>query len=104
VPDLPGFGRTTAPKELEAYSYKSVIDDLVAIVKHVQGEQHEGEKIVLGGHDWGGAGVWYVFFFASLPLFVVLSVSRGSRETDGIIFFLPPARKQASSGFIDELY
>jgi pimeloyl-ACP methyl ester carboxylesterase len=60
VPDLPGFGRTTAPKELEAYSYKSVIDDLVAIVKHVQGEQHEGEKIVLGGHDWGGAVVWYV--------------------------------------------
>jgi pimeloyl-ACP methyl ester carboxylesterase len=65
VPDLPGFGRTTAPKELEAYSYKSVIEDLVAIVKHVQGEQHEGEKIVLGGQDWGGAVVWYV---VPLPL------------------------------------
>ncbi|KAK4043985.1 Alpha/Beta hydrolase protein [Parachaetomium inaequale] len=60
VPDLPGFGRTDAPQELGAYSYKSVIDDLVAIVRHVQGKKdgEDVEKILLGGHDWGGAVVW----------------------------------------------
>lgn len=60
VPDLPGFGRTDVPQELGAYSYKAVADDLVAIVRHVQGvaEGGEVEKIVLGGHDWGGAVVW----------------------------------------------
>ncbi|KAL2141824.1 hypothetical protein VTI28DRAFT_1911 [Corynascus sepedonium] len=60
VPDLPGYGRTDAPRELSAYSYKRVIDDLVAIVRRVQGkaEGEEVEKIVLGGHDWGGAVAW----------------------------------------------
>ncbi|KAK4157935.1 Alpha/Beta hydrolase protein [Chaetomidium leptoderma] len=60
VPDLPGFGRTDAPKELEAYSFKAVVDDFVVLVRHVlgEGEDHEGERIVLGGHDWGGAVAW----------------------------------------------
>ncbi|KAL2156171.1 hypothetical protein VTH82DRAFT_916 [Thermothelomyces myriococcoides] len=67
VPDLPGFGRTDAPAELGAYSYKRVIDDLVAIVRRVQGKDWppkedevvtEEDKIVLGGHDWGGAVAW----------------------------------------------
>jgi len=60
VPALPGFGRSDAPEDLAAYSYKRVIDDLVAIVRHVQGkgEGDEVEKILLGGHDWGGAVVW----------------------------------------------
>lgn len=83
VPDLPGFGRTTAPKELEAYSYKAVIDDLVALVKHVQGEEHAGEKIVLGGHDWGGLIAWYVVF---APFLAVVSGGAGN-------LFAPEARK-----------
>jgi soluble epoxide hydrolase/lipid-phosphate phosphatase len=60
VPDLPGFGRTDAPADLAAYSYKRVVDDLVAIVRHVQGkgEGEDVEKFVLGGHDWGGAVAW----------------------------------------------
>ncbi|KAL2128064.1 hypothetical protein VTI74DRAFT_9768 [Chaetomium olivicolor] len=59
VPDVLGFGRSDAPAELEAYSLKSVVDDLVAIVKRVQaGTELEGARIVLGGHDWGGAVAW----------------------------------------------
>ncbi|KAK3295928.1 Alpha/Beta hydrolase protein [Chaetomium fimeti] len=60
VPDLPGFGRTDAPADLAAYSYKRVVEDLLAIVRHVQGrgEGEEVEKFVLGGHDWGGAVAW----------------------------------------------
>ncbi|KAL2164457.1 hypothetical protein VTH06DRAFT_3673 [Thermothelomyces fergusii] len=67
VPDLPGFGGTDAPADLGAYSYKRVIDDLVAIVRRVQGKDGppgveeavaEEDRIVLGGHDWGGAVAW----------------------------------------------
>ncbi len=54
APDLPGFGRSDAPPALGAYSFKAVVDDLAALLAH------EGivEKVVLGGHDWGGAVVW----------------------------------------------
>lgn len=54
VPDLPGYGRTDAPQEVGAYSYKSVVDDVRAIVREVLGEKGGDveERIVLGGHDW----------------------------------------------------
>ena len=56
VPDMLGYGGTDAPEKLEEYSYKSVINDLVALVRHVLREaghkDPESEKIILGGHDW----------------------------------------------------
>ncbi|KAL1842732.1 hypothetical protein VTJ49DRAFT_4370 [Mycothermus thermophilus] len=60
VPDMPGYGRSTAPEQLEAYSFKTVADDLAKLVRHVQGkkEGEEVEKIIIGGHDWGGVVVW----------------------------------------------
>ncbi|GAB1320487.1 hypothetical protein MFIFM68171_10697 [Madurella fahalii] len=60
APDLPGYGGSSAPAELSAYSFKSVVDDLASLVRHVLGPdaEGEGEKIVLGGHDWGGAVAW----------------------------------------------
>ncbi|KAK3302167.1 uncharacterized protein B0T15DRAFT_487392 [Chaetomium strumarium] len=60
VPDMVGYGRTDAPQELAAYSFKSAVDDLVALVSHVQGKgaDEQPEKFVLGGHDWGGVVVW----------------------------------------------
>ncbi|KAL2257964.1 hypothetical protein VTK26DRAFT_8906 [Humicola hyalothermophila] len=60
VPDMVGYGRTDAPRELGAYSYRSVVEDLRELVRRVLGEagEGEGERIVLGGHDWGGAIAW----------------------------------------------
>ncbi|KAL2024396.1 hypothetical protein VTK56DRAFT_8207 [Thermocarpiscus australiensis] len=81
VPDMLGYGRSDAPppRDLAAYSLKRAVDDLVALVRHVlllpgggsaaapddQPEaeaEAEGEamrrKIVVGGHDWGGAVAW----------------------------------------------
>jgi pimeloyl-ACP methyl ester carboxylesterase len=75
VPDLVGYGRTDAPTDLAAYSFKSAVDDLVAIVDHVQrGTEHEGQKIVLGGHDWGGAVVWRFALWYPEKLRCVFSV------------------------------
>lgn len=60
APDLPGFGASSAPAELREYSFRSVVDDLAGLVAHVlgTGAGAEAERIVLGGHDWGGAVAW----------------------------------------------
>ncbi|KAG7290597.1 hypothetical protein NEMBOFW57_000600 [Staphylotrichum longicolle] len=75
VPDLVGFGRSDAPAELAAYSFKTVVDDLAALVRHVQaGAREEGERIVLGGHDWGGAVAWRFALWRPEMLRCVFSV------------------------------
>jgi soluble epoxide hydrolase / lipid-phosphate phosphatase len=55
APDMLGYGRTDAPQDLESYSHKSISDDIAALTAHVIGPE---EKIILGGHDWGGILVW----------------------------------------------
>lgn len=56
-PDMVGYAGTDAPKELEAYSGKSVADDVKELCRQIIGE---GQQIILGGHDWGGAAVFRV--------------------------------------------
>lgn len=56
VPDMLGYGGTDAPQDLALYSLKSVCDDLAELVRQVTPSPHE--KIILGGHDWGGMVVW----------------------------------------------
>lgn len=55
VPDMLGYGGTDAPQDLALYSLKSVSDDLAELVRQLLGQ---GERIILGGHDWGGMLVW----------------------------------------------
>lgn len=55
VPDQLGYGGTDAPQDLALYSIKSVCDDLTELVKQICGPE---ERIILGGHDWGGLVVW----------------------------------------------
>jgi len=53
VPDLVGYNETESPHKLDRYSYKSVCDDLKALL------EHEGvHKSVIIGHDWGGMVAW----------------------------------------------
>lgn len=55
VPDQLGYGGTDAPQDLSLYSLKNVADDMAELVAQVAGP---GERIILGGHDWGGAAAW----------------------------------------------
>lgn len=49
VPDLLGYGGSDKPEVLEAYGLKSMSDDMVSLLDHLQ------IKDVLGvGHDWYG--------------------------------------------------
>ncbi|KAH0440700.1 hypothetical protein CcaCcLH18_02370 [Colletotrichum camelliae] len=72
APDMMGYGGTDAPEEVEFYTYKRAADDVAALAKHLG-----LSRIVLGGHDWGGAvayraALWHpelisAFFVLSTP-------------------------------------
>lgn len=57
IPDMLGYGRTDAPADPCEYTLKKLSDDVAAVAAATAGE---GNKIILGGHDWGGALVWRV--------------------------------------------
>jgi soluble epoxide hydrolase / lipid-phosphate phosphatase len=75
VPDMLGYGRTSAPAPKEEYTLKKMSGHLKELVELVVGK---GEKIILGGHDWGAALVWRMASkqFPSLYLHQVHSGSR----------------------------
>ncbi|KAK2038399.1 alpha/beta-hydrolase [Colletotrichum somersetense] len=72
VPDMMGYGGTDAPEDLNLYTTKRASDDIAALASHLG-----VSRIVLGGHDWGGAVVyraalWHpelvaAFFVVSTP-------------------------------------
>ncbi|KAF9872621.1 hypothetical protein CkaCkLH20_09800 [Colletotrichum karsti] len=70
VPDCLGYGQTSSPEALEEFTLKSMADDVKALSEHVA----PGERIVLGGHDWGGALVWRVALWHPSLLRGVFSV------------------------------
>ncbi|KAI0386157.1 epoxide hydrolase [Hypomontagnella monticulosa] len=53
VPDMLGYGQTSAPDSFAEYTMKKMTAHLAAIVKEVT-----DQPIILGGHDWGGVFVW----------------------------------------------
>ncbi|PKS08112.1 hypothetical protein jhhlp_005387 [Lomentospora prolificans] len=54
APDMLGYGRSSAPLDTRRFSLKNMSDDLAKLIKKVVG----CEKVILGGHDWGGAMVY----------------------------------------------
>jgi len=54
VPDMLGYGRTSAPEDHTEYSFKKMAGHIAKIIEEVTG----GSPVILGGHDWGGAFVW----------------------------------------------
>ena len=54
APDMRGFGRTTAPDDVAAYTILHSVGDMVALVAAL------GEKrAVIVGHDWGAPVAWH---------------------------------------------
>ena len=53
APDMRGFGRSSAPPEIEAYDVVSLCGDLCGLLDAL-GE----ESAVFVGHDWGASVVW----------------------------------------------
>ena len=53
APDMRGFGRSSAPPEVEAYDIASLCGDLTGLLDTL-GEQ----QAIFVGHDWGAIVVW----------------------------------------------
>lgn len=53
VPDMMGYAGTDAPVPPQYYTFKRASDDLAALAKELG-----LSRIILGGHDWGGAVVF----------------------------------------------
>lgn len=53
VPDQRGYGRTTAPSQIEDYTMQHLTSDMLALLDALQQNQ-----AVFVGHDWGGVVVW----------------------------------------------
>lgn len=49
VPDMLGYGQTSAPDSHEEYTMKKMTGDMAHIIKEVT-----DQPVILGGHDWGG--------------------------------------------------
>ena len=58
APDMRGFGRTSAPADVSAYSIFDLVGDMVALVGAL-GEQ----KAMIVGHDWGAPVAWHAALF-----------------------------------------
>ncbi|KAI1452520.1 alpha/beta-hydrolase [Annulohypoxylon moriforme] len=54
VPEMLGYGRTSSPAEIDAFSFQNLSDDLAVLIDQIV----PGEQVILGGHDWGGGLVW----------------------------------------------
>src|SRR2546421_12449104 len=58
APDMRGFGQTSAPAEVNAYSIFDNVGDMVALVAAL------GEKrAMVVGHDWGAPVAWQCAMF-----------------------------------------
>ena len=58
APDMRGFGKTSAPADIGAYSIFDTVGDMVALVEAL------GEKqAVIVGHDWGAPVAWHAALF-----------------------------------------
>lgn len=54
APSMRGYGHTTAPNDVDAYSIGHLIGDVVGLVRGLG--EHEA---VVVGHDWGAPVAWY---------------------------------------------
>lgn len=58
APDMRGFGRSSAPPDIGAYTIFDTVGDMVGLVKAL-GES----QAVIVGHDWGAPVAWHAALF-----------------------------------------
>jgi pimeloyl-ACP methyl ester carboxylesterase len=58
VPDMRGFGGTSAPADIRAYSIFDLVGDMVALVAALG-----PKRAAIIGHDWGAPVAWHAALF-----------------------------------------
>jgi pimeloyl-ACP methyl ester carboxylesterase len=59
APNLRGYGGTDSPREVAAYKTRTLVEDVIALIKASGAKQ-----VLLMAHDWGGALAWSVALIA----------------------------------------
>ena len=74
-----GYGSTAAPESLEYYTFKRAADDMAALAAHLN-----TPRVILLGHDWGGAVVYRIALWHPSLITAVISIctpfARPSKE------------------------
>jgi len=93
----------TAPTEYTAYSFKTITNDLAALLDHL-----EIERAVFLGHDWGGEVVWKLCLYHPQRVLAVAGVCTPFAPRldqfiplEQLITFLPAFGYQVSLFFFD---
>jgi pimeloyl-ACP methyl ester carboxylesterase len=71
APDMRGYGRTDAPREISSYTLLDIVGDAIGLVSAL------GEKrAIIVGHDWGANIAWHAALFRPdvFPAVAALSV------------------------------
>lgn len=69
APDMIGYGQTEAPQDLSYYTFKRAADDMAELAR-----QLNIPRIILIGHDWGGAIVYRIALWHPELIQAVISV------------------------------
>src|SRR5206468_4738492 len=93
APDMRGFGRTTAPADVAAYTILHTVGDMVALVAALGQKQ-----AVIVGHDWGAPVAWHAAMMRPdvFPAVVAMSVPHRRR---GAMAPLDMLRKAGKSDY-----
>src|SRR3978361_948392 len=77
APDMRGFGSSSAPEDIGAYSIFDHVGDMVALVETL------GEKqAAIVGHDWGAPVAWHAALFRP-DLFKAVAGGSACRRRSG---------------------
>lgn len=63
APDLRGYGRSSRPIGVQAYSLENLEADVAALI-----EASGAKQVLLVGHDWGALIAWQYAMFGRLPI------------------------------------
>lgn len=70
APDVRGYGESDAPAEVEAYSMRTMTDDIAGLI-----EAMGAERAILIGHDWGAPIVSHTALFHPQRVEAVVTMS-----------------------------
>ena len=63
APDLRGYGRSSRPSGVKAYSLENLEEDVAALI-----ESSRAKEVLLIGHDWGALIAWHYAMFGRRPI------------------------------------
>ncbi len=106
APDMRGFGRSSHPVEVSAFTQPKLVGDMVGLLATLP-----HETAVIAGHDWGAPVAWNAALFRPdlFPAVIGLSVPYyGARTTFTYDHTIPPSqsmrREVGPDGFHYQLY